>query len=35
MDVAQGEGRSAAMLEQLRGDFEFHERGGEVHVFIK
>ncbi len=25
----------AAMLEHLRGDFEFHERGGEVHVFIR
>lgn len=25
----------AAMLEHLRGDFEFHERGGEVYVFIR
>lgn len=25
----------AAMLEHLRGDFEFHERGGEAHVFIR
>lgn len=24
----------AAMLEELGGDFEFHERRGEVHVFI-
>lgn len=25
----------AAFLEHLLSDFEFHERGGEVHVFIK
>lgn len=25
----------AAMFDRLSGDFEFHERGGEVHVFVK